>query len=489
MILCIVGGLFALMSAVNASWAVDCLDPPSGMVSWWPGDGNANDIEDGNDGTLENGATFADGKVDRAFSFDGLDDYVEVIDPGSGSNLDLGKNFTLDAWIFNEGPGSKTGDIYRNYRIILLKRSLLANVWVYGMRLNPGNATGDPFQGVITDPSGSAVFVTTTERVPRNAWSHVAMTYDGISLKLYINGVEKASVSTSITLETNNEPVRIGNWNHLTLANIQHFKGLIDEVEILDRALSAEEILAIYEAGSAGKCKAISVYVDIKPESCPNPLNVKSKGVLPVAILGTEDFDVTTIDPTSVHLKGVPSLRSGLEDVEMPFDGKCLECATVGPDEILDLTLKFDTEEIVKELGDPADGAKLCLELTGKLFDGTPILGEDGVRIINKGNKGKGGGNWAVVGSLTPTVFSLFQNSPNPFARETSISYTLPASGHTTLKIYDTSGRLVTTLVDAEMSAGIYTVTWNRKNAASGIYFYRLTSGGKSITRAMTVIR
>jgi hypothetical protein len=54
-----------------------CTPPPTGMVAWWLGDGNANDIQDGNDGTLQNGATFGTGEVGQAFSFDGTDNFVE----------------------------------------------------------------------------------------------------------------------------------------------------------------------------------------------------------------------------------------------------------------------------------------------------------------------------------------------------------------------------------------------------------------------------
>ena len=54
--------------------------------------------------------------------------------------------------------------------------------------------------------------------------------------------------------------------------------------------------------------------LDIKPQACPNPLNVNSQGVLPVAILGTEDFDVTQVDPASVRLAGVEPLRWDLEE-------------------------------------------------------------------------------------------------------------------------------------------------------------------------------
>jgi len=135
------------------------------------------------------------------------------------------------------------------------------------------------------------------------------------------------------------------------------------------------------------------VPVDIKPQSCPNPLNVKAKGVLPVAILGTADFDVTQVDVTTVLLEGVSPLRWELEDVATPFEpfiGKeaCDQCTTEGPDGYLDLTLKFDTQEIVSALGDVSDGDCVVLHLTGNLLDGMPIVGEDVVLILKKGGGG-----------------------------------------------------------------------------------------------------
>jgi parallel beta-helix repeat protein len=102
----------------------------------------------------------------------------------------------------------------------------------------------------------------------------------------------------------------------------------------------------------------------------------------------------------------------------------------------------------------------------------------------------KGGGAAQVVFEAgAPLAFALSQNNPNPFSRETSISFTLPVAGHTMLDVFDASGRLVETLVDEEMSAGIYTVTWDRENASSGVYFYRLSSNGNSMTRKMVVVR
>ena len=135
--------------------------------------------------------------------------------------------------------------------------------------------------------------------------------------------------------------------------------------------------------------RAVDVYIDIKPTSCPNPLNVNSKGVLPVAILGTEDFDVTEIDVTTVFLEGVPPLRYAYEDVAAPFLGEpsCLDeyaCTTDGPDGYLDLTLKFNKQAVVATLGPVSDGDVLCLTLTAELLDETPISASDVIRIIKK---------------------------------------------------------------------------------------------------------
>lgn len=130
--------------------------------------------------------------------------------------------------------------------------------------------------------------------------------------------------------------------------------------------------------------------VDIRPQSCPNPLNVKSKGGLPVAILGTADFDVTQVDPGSIQLEGVSPLRWSVKDVATPFNGlmsfDAFDCTTLGSDSFLDLTLKFKAQEIVDALGAVSDKDVVVLTLTGTLFDGTPVTGQDVVVIKQKGN-------------------------------------------------------------------------------------------------------
>jgi len=96
-----------------------------------------------------------------------------------------------------------------------------------------------------------------------------------------------------------------------------------------------------------------------------------------------------------------------------------------------------------------------------------------------------------------PQDFSLLQNYPNPFNPETTISYAVPASvGKTrvTLRIYNTQGQLVGTLVDGERAAGHYQVVWDGRNDAgvqvpSGVYFYALTAGSFKATMKMIAVK
>ncbi|MBW2570647.1 MAG: PQQ-like beta-propeller repeat protein [Deltaproteobacteria bacterium] len=137
----------------------------------------------------------------------------------------------------------------------------------------------------------------------------------------------------------------------------------------------------------------VPVFVDIKPGSCPNPLNVnvKDKGVLPVAVLGTMDFDVTTIDPSTIKLTREPvdcfvqPIRWSCEDVATPFEEELCDCHDLNGDGYMDLTLKFVTQEVVSCLAlEELAGKTIPLTLTGNLKEensGTPIIGEDCVWI------------------------------------------------------------------------------------------------------------
>jgi hypothetical protein len=153
-------------------------------------------------------------------------------------------------------------------------------------------------------------------------------------------------------------------------------------------------------------CAVINFPVDIKPGSCPNPVNVKSKGVLPVAILGTEVFDVTTIDPTTLTLSresiegSVPQIRYAYGDVATPFQGEECECNDLNDDGYIDLTVKFDMLELVETLKlNDIPGEMVALQINSNLKEengGIEIKGKDCVWVL--------GGHRQIAGKVAGDV-------------------------------------------------------------------------------------
>ena len=184
-----------------------------------------------------------------------------------------------------------------------------------------------------------------------------------------------------IIVDDNGSVNRIANQNWV----ITQAVGLNDEVYALAASSPGEWQGDVYLITTVSE-PLLAVEVDIKSGSCPNPLNVKSKGVLPVVVLGSADFDAFNIDPASIRLEGVAPVRSSYEDVATPVSNRAddCDCTTEGPDGYLDLVLKFDTQEIVAALGGVYDGDVFLLTITGEALDGTPIEGTDCVVIIAK---------------------------------------------------------------------------------------------------------
>jgi hypothetical protein len=240
---------FGVMAALPA-YSSDCVAPPEGLVSWWPAEGNANDIINNNNGTLVGGVTFTNGEVGQSFVFDGTTGSIRV--PAS-SNLDVGMSggFTVEVWInpanlnfqelceWNENNGVPSG------------------AGQIGTHMEINEAPGDgSFWGNIVDTTGTSHnFHSATGLITTNSFQHLAMTYDkssGVAL-LYWNGVVEASANFgSITPQTSFDFFMGSRPSGFFTGS--YFQGKMDEPTVYNRALSSNEIAAIYNAGSAGKC-------------------------------------------------------------------------------------------------------------------------------------------------------------------------------------------------------------------------------------------
>ncbi len=213
-----------------------CVTPPSGLVGWWPGDGDATDISgQGNNGTLQGVVTFAAGKVGQAFSLNGTNAFVEI---PNISALDPVAAGSQDAWVyFNQLP-SVAGHIME----IIGKGSA-------GRDFDLQAETDNRFRFYIA--GGTQVASTTV--IQSGVWYHVAGTWDStLGLKMYVNGSFENTNPTLVTRAPSGEPLQIGNQPYF---GPRLFNGLIDEAEVFNRALSSNEVAAIFNAGSAGKCK------------------------------------------------------------------------------------------------------------------------------------------------------------------------------------------------------------------------------------------
>jgi hypothetical protein len=200
--------------------------PPPGLVAAYGFDAGSGTTAvdqsgNGNTGTLSNATWSASGKFGAALSFNGTNALVTIPDSNS---LDLTTGMTVGAWVRPTTNGS--------YRTLLVKER--PGDLVYGVY---SNVDGNRPQSQVT-VNGSARWIDGTTAVPVGVWSHVAATYDGAVQRLYVNGTQVASLNLPGSITTSNSPVRIGGntiWG-------EWYAGLIDEVRVYNRALTAAQI-------------------------------------------------------------------------------------------------------------------------------------------------------------------------------------------------------------------------------------------------------
>ncbi|HSY16849.1 MAG TPA: immunoglobulin domain-containing protein, partial [Candidatus Acidoferrales bacterium] len=221
-----------------------CTPPPSGIVAWWQAEANGNDLIGGNNATLVGGTTFATGEVGQAFQFNGTNSYVQV----GGSNNLAGAR-TIEAWVY---PGTNTG-----FGLPIITCGPDGADDFFGIAGTSGNCNVGQYN-LYVDHFGTTCYNGGIAVTP-NAWNHVALVYTGTTLQFFVNGVPGTLLGSSPLYDYNlNTSIIGGNVNGSSTTK-SYFNGLIDELAVYNRALSSNEIAAIYLAGSAGKCTPVPV--------------------------------------------------------------------------------------------------------------------------------------------------------------------------------------------------------------------------------------
>jgi uncharacterized delta-60 repeat protein len=214
---------------------------PTGVVSRYLAEGNANDSVDGNSGTLTGGATFTTGvNSGQAFSFNGTSAYVNV---PNAANLNVsGNQLSVSAWVMKTGS---TG----LYRAVIDKG--VGSASPFELRMARDQSTNPTDYGLFFGVTSTNGYVNAgydnpaTELTP-NLWYHVAGTYDGSAVRLYINGNLVAQAAQTGNLITNITPVTIGADTNPPVS--EYWKGNIDDVALFNRALSPAEVQALAQA-------------------------------------------------------------------------------------------------------------------------------------------------------------------------------------------------------------------------------------------------
>jgi len=228
---------------------------PADLAGWWPldeGSGTvAHDLSGlGNDGAVVGSPLWVPAVKNLGLKLNGTNQYALVpTDP----TLDLTDAITLSTWIKPEAYTGTPQDLIKKgnnggtngYELTL---SSTGSTWPQKVFLRFNQVT-----------SGDTYRINSTTLYPYdgNTWLHVAGTYDGAMMRLYINGVEEASKAMAVPIATNTDPLGIG-----VQSNVQRFfKGTMDDVRVYGRALSAAEILALAShtiTASAGSGGSIS---------------------------------------------------------------------------------------------------------------------------------------------------------------------------------------------------------------------------------------
>ena len=222
---------------LNVAAAV-CTAPPSGMISWFAANGNALDLIGAHDGTLISGATAtAAAKVGQGFTLNGTSDYVSI---AGGALVASQAAFTVDAW-FKTTSGSGFEPIYSE------SHTTDGNPFLYAGLLNGKlhfTARG----------TGATMAITSVASYNDGAFHLAAFVKQSDnSWEMFVDGVSVGTSTTAVGTLTLNRS-EMGRFGQGAGA-ADFFLGQIDETELFNRALTQPEILALYNASIAGKCR------------------------------------------------------------------------------------------------------------------------------------------------------------------------------------------------------------------------------------------
>lgn len=218
--------------------------PTTGLIAYYPFNGNAND-ESGNlnTGTVKGASLSNDrgGNSNKAYLFDGVDDYISV--PHNDA-LNLIGNFTLSVWYKSDGCITPCG----TYHTIINKRdvSVAGDDWPWGLSISYITGPKEEFKKIIASRRNNLAldYQVSESEIQLNTWQHVVIVVKDNVQSIYIDGKFNNSYSYVQSQPASNKNMLIG-WS--LRPDLEQFKGLIDDIRLYSRAVTLEEVLALYQ--------------------------------------------------------------------------------------------------------------------------------------------------------------------------------------------------------------------------------------------------
>jgi len=425
------------------------------------------------------------------------DDYGRLADDGVYvSRMDVATSWTVEAWV------NPTSDLL-SYARVIQRGTNSGHRWLLEY-YNSGSYLGC-FTFLVNDGSNH-FYNTVNDALTFDEWQHVAVICDGLAnnIKLYVNGEDKTRASYSaITLPSgvNSSNVFIGSDGYVPG---YCWDGFIDEVRCKKEAVPPESLhsdvhdlpytpdantaILLHMDEGSGKWTHNAASVsdsmrlgsstssDYEPtwrtwffpaDSLPLPVELSSFSATcernsvvlswrTESELANLGFNIWRADGGE-YAKLNKGIIPGAGDSEVPHDYRYVDS-----DVLEGVTYFYKLE---------------TLDMDGSSFFHGPV------EVMVKSDQ-----------AAIPESYALSQNYPNPFNPGTTIRYSLPQEGLTQLRVYNTLGQMVKTLVDGDQPAGEHAVYWdgtddNGRRLSSGIYFYKLQAGDFSAAKKLVFVR
>lgn len=410
--------------------------------------------------------------VFRAVQFDGTSGHGTAADVSAYQFAD--HDFTLEAIVrLDNYPPPNTYD-----PSIIMKQAVLGGP---GFTFEINTATQRFHFGGYGAGSDTEWNVSSDATILTDSCYHLSAVRQGSLFSIYVNGEPAGSGTWTIGSVNNDSPLGTG-WFPRTAGRF--FPGSIDEVRVWNDARTADEILSVLFVELAGNESNLvglwqmdetsgSQCLDSSPTGNPANLfggysritDVCADTKLPVELLSAS----ATSGDEEVTIRWTTASESGIDRFDLDRDGQSIaqitaigNSGTAQDYSWVDVDLENGRQYVYSLFSVDLNGTREHLETMEATPESSPEV---------------------------PWEISLSQNYPNPFNPETVISFETPMTSHVVLQVFDLNGRVVSILVDGQLQAGSHQIQFSGAGLASGIYFYRLSTGYYVDTKKMILMR